>query len=303
MSRTLKNVGASVHARLQHIARERGENASLVLLRFANERLLFRLASSSHAPRFVLKGAALFSIWAGKPHRATRDLDLLGFGESGEEHIREVFTDILSLEVVDDGVRFDIQTLTTGRIREEQEYKGVRLAFVARVMTARVPLQVDVGFGDVITPEATMLEFPPLLDFPAPWLRAYPRETVIAEKLEAMVKLGMVNTRMKDFYDIAILARDSVFDGEVLTGAIRATFKRRKTPVPKALPPALTSEFAEDPSKKSQWAGFLRKADVRDAGTLADTVMSLIVFLEKPLLAAAQVCSPPSSWTGGGPWS
>lgn len=297
-----KDVGASVRARLLHLARERGEDFQLVLTRYANERLLFRIATSEHGQRFVLKGAALFTLWTGKPHRATRDLDLLGFGDPGEEHVREVFAEVLALGVPDDGVRFDLGTLSVGLIREEQEYGGVRVELLARLTNAHVRLQVDVGFGDAITPEASVVEFPPLLDFPAPRLRAYPRETVVAEKLEAMVQLGVANSRMKDFYDLAVLARDFDFEGELLTRAIRATFARRKTPLPTTTPVALTAAFAEDPTKKTQWSGFVRKAAARDTGTLIETIAAVRAFVEKPLLAAANVTPPPGPWRAAGAW-
>jgi predicted nucleotidyltransferase component of viral defense system len=241
-----KDVGASVRARLLRLAHERGEDFQLVLMRYANERLLYRLTISRHGERFVLKGAALFTLWTGKPHRATRDVDLLGFGDPAEAHIRKVFAEILALDVEDDGVRFDLSSLEVGPIREEQEYGGVRVEVVARITSAQVRLQVDIGFSDAITPDAAVVEFPPLLEFPAPRIRAYPRESVIAEKLEAMVKLGIANGRMKDFYDIVVLARSFDFDGEVLVRALRATFDRRKTPLPEGLPVALTPAFADD---------------------------------------------------------
>jgi len=297
-----KDIGASVRARLLRLARERGEDFQLVLTRYANERLLFRLASSPHAGHFVLKGASLFTLWTGKPHRATRDLDLLGFGDSGVEHVREVFTEVLALDVPDDGVRFDLDTLVAGLIRDEQEYGGVRVELVARVTNAQVRLQIDVGFGDAITPEATVVDFPALLDFPAPRLRAYPRETVVAEKLEAMVQLGTANSRMKDFYDLLVLARTFDFDGDLLTRAIRATFERRKTPLPTTTPVALTATFADDPTKKTQWSGFVRKAGVNAAGSLAEAVAAVAAYAEKPLLTAAQGTSLSAMWHAPGPW-
>jgi predicted nucleotidyltransferase component of viral defense system len=300
--RPLKDVGASVRARLLRLAKERGEDFQLVLTRYANERLLFRLASSNHASRFVLKGAALFAVWTGKPHRATRDLDFLGFDDPGVARVREVFTDVLALDVADDGVRFDSRSLTVGLIREEQEYGGVRAQFIARVNNAEVRLHVDVGFGDAITPEATTVDFPVLLDFPAPRLRAYPKETVVAEKLEAMVQLGLANSRMKDFYDVAVLARDFAFDGDLLARAIRATFERRKTPLPVTVPVALTAAFAEDPSKNTQWAGFVRKSGARDAGSLAETVAAMAAFIEPPLMAAGRGTVEGRQWRPGGPW-
>lgn len=297
-----KDIGASVRARLLRLAREQGEDFQLLLTRYANERLLFRLASSRHGQRFVLKGATLFTLWTGKPHRATRDLDLLGFGDPSVDHVREIFSEVLALAVSDDGVRFDQGTLGAGLIREEQEYGGVRVELVARITNAQVRLQVDVGFGDAITPEASVVEFPPLLDFPAPRVRAYPRETVVAEKLEAMVRLGMANSRMKDFYDVALLARDFYFDGELLTRAIRTTFVRRKTPLPTTTPVALTAAFAEDYAKKTQWSGFVRKADVRGAGSLAETITAVRAFVESPLAAAASGTPAPGSWRAGGAW-
>ncbi len=305
MTRTLgQDLGASVRARLSRMARERGEDFQFLLTRYANERLLFRLASSRHAHRFVLKGAALFTLWTGKPHRATRDLDLLGFGDPSVEHVREVFAELLALDVPDDGVRFDLGSLTAGLIRKDQEYGGVRVELVARITSAKVRLQVDVGFGDAITPEATVVEFPPLLDFPAPRLHAYPRETVVAEKLEAMVQLGMANSRMKDFYDIAVLARGFDFDGALLTRAIRATFERRKTALPTSTPVALTAVFAEDATKKTQWSGFVRKAGTHDAPTLGETIASVRAFVEAPLAAATSSDSAePGAWRAGGPWT
>ena len=297
-----KDIGTSVRARLLQHARERGEDFQLVLTRYANERLLFRLASSVHAERFVLKGAFLFVLWTGKPHRATRDLDLLGFGESGEAHIRDVFAEVLELDVADDGVRFDLDTLTVGLIREEQEYGGVHVEVIARVTTAQVRLRVDVGFGDSITPEATVVDFPALLDFPAPRLLAYPRETVVAEKLEAMVRLGMANSRMKDFYDIAVLARDFDFDGDVLVRAIRATFERRQTPLPAEVPVALTTAFADDSTKITQWSGFVRKSGVGDVLGLKEAVMVVAAFVERPLRAAARGISVSATWRAPGPW-
>ena len=207
MTRPPRNIGASVNARLLRRARESGEDFQLLLVRFASERLLYRLASSPHAARFVLKGAVLFTIWTRTPHRTTRDVDLLGFGDPSESQLGSILAEILALDVADDGVEFDLDSLEVSRIREEQEYGGLRAVVTASIAAARVRLQVDVGFGDVMTPRDEMVVVPPLLEFPAARLRAYPRETVVSEKVEAMVKLGSTNSRMKDFYDIVILSR------------------------------------------------------------------------------------------------
>jgi len=303
VTRTPKDIGASVRARLLRLARERGEDFQLLLTRYANERLLYRLAQSSHGARFVLKGAALFTMWTGKPHRATRDIDLLGFGDPSEAHARSVFAEVIALDAGDDGVRFDAGALEVEPIREDQEYGGVRVSITARVTSARVRLQIDVGFGDAVTPEATVVEFPSILGFPAPRLRACPRETVVAEKLEAIVQLGLANSRMKDLYDLAVLARMFEFNGDVLVRAIRATFERRKTPLPAAMPPALTTAFSTDTAKITQWTAFVRKSGAADAGDLTETVAMIAAFVKKPLLAASGEVTFTVRWPAGGPWT
>jgi predicted nucleotidyltransferase component of viral defense system len=295
----VKNIAASVRTRLLHLAQERGEDFQFVLTRYANERLLYRLAASSHAQQFVLKGAALFTVWTGEPHRATRDLDFLGFGDSSEAHIRQVLADVFSTTVPPDGVEFDESSLEVSPIREEQEYAGKRATFTANIDSARVSLQVDVGFGDAITPEASETSFPTLLEFPAPRLRAYPMETVVAEKLEAMVKLGMANSRMKDFYDLVVLSSSFEFDGEILVRAIRATFERRSTPVPPPLPTALTSTFYGDSMKQTQWAAFVRKSGIRDALSLENAVNTIATFIEPPLSALAGDHEFTARWLAG----
>jgi predicted nucleotidyltransferase component of viral defense system len=287
MTKSPKDIGASVRARLLRLARERGEDFQLMLTRYANERLLYRLASSEHGSRFVLKGAALFTLWTGQPHRATRDVDLLGFGDPSEDQIRSVFSDVLAV----------------GPIREEQEYGGVRVVLAAQVSGAKVRLQIDIGSGDAITPEAVLVDFPTLLDFPAPKLRAYPRETVVAEKLEAMVKLGQANTRMKDLYDLAALSQTFAFEGALLVRVIAATFARRGTPLPTGLPVALTAEFTEDPPKNTQWRAFLRKSGAPSPGDLREVAATIARFVEEPLTAAAAGATFAKQWPPGGPWT
>jgi predicted nucleotidyltransferase component of viral defense system len=283
------------------MARAQGEDFQVVLTRYANERLLFRLANSPHGSRFVLKGAALFTLWTGKPHRMTRDVDLLAFGVTAETSIQEIFSDVLALPG-HDGVTFDLQSLHVGRIREQQEYGGVRVEVIAHVTSARLRLQVDIGFGDAITPDAVMVDFPALLDFPPPRIRAYPRETVVAEKLEAIVQLGMANSRMKDFYDLVVLARTFDFGGDILVQAIRATFERRRTTLPVGLPVGLTPAFSCDALKETQWAGFVRKSGADDVGTLADAVSTIASFAEQPLVAARTKLEFPLLWRHGRHW-
>lgn len=226
MAEKRPNLGASVRAKLLNRSRASGQPFDLILVRFALERLLYRLSISAHAERFVLKGAMLLTTWFDDPLRPTRDLDLLGFGDPDPDAIRATFAEIIAVEV-EDGVLFNADTLRVDRIREAVDYGGVRLRAIADVGGARVPVAIDVGFGDALEPGAEILDYPTLLDQPAPKLRAYAPETVIAEKFQAMVALGRANSRMKDFYDIWLLATRFPFEGDRLERAIKATFERR----------------------------------------------------------------------------
>lgn len=297
-----RNVAASVRDRLLRIAQQRGEDFQALLTRYANERLLARLAASPHAEAFVLKGATLFTVWTGEPHRATRDVDLLGFGEVSPDTMRRVFHDIITANATDDGVELDAGSLTAQPIRADQKYGGVRLVLVARIAGARVRLQIDVGCGDAITPAPCLVELPALLEFSPPRLRAYQRETVVAEKLHAVVELGMANSRMKDFYDLVVLANRFTFDGAVVVRAISATFGRRGTVVPMGPPVAFTPSFVDDPGKRTQWAAFVRKADVERAGTLAEAVATIAPFALPLFHAAAADEEWAATWVPGGPW-
>ena len=294
-SRGIKNVAASVRARLLARAKAQDEDFQLVLVRFAGERLLYRLSRSEHASRFVLKGATLFILWRGNPHRATRDLDLLGFGSSEPDALVAVMLDVLATEVEDDGLDFDADSLVVGPIRDDQEYGGVRATLTARLGTAKVRVQVDVGFGDAITPGAEPADLPTLLDLPAPRLRVYPRETVVAEKVEAMCQLGLANSRMKDFYDLVVLSKMFEFDGGLLLQAVRATFERRRTPLPESDPVALTPAFYDDAAKQQQWRAFQKRANCENHGDLPAIMAALRIFA-LPLLAADTSEVARSTW-------
>lgn len=282
---------------------EPGEDFQLLLTRYANERFLYRLAQSPHSGQFVLKGAALFTVWTGAPHRATRDLDLLGSGDPSEARLRTIFLELMQARLEDDGVEFDARSLEVGPIREDQIYGGIRALVTARIATAQIRLQIDVGFGDAITPAPIEVAFPHLLDFPAPRLHVYPRETVVAEKLEAMVQLGLANSRMKDFYDLVILSRLFEFDGDLLVRAIRATFERRGTPLPVGLPVALTAAFGDDPAKQTQWRAFMRKADAHEVESLVAAIAATTAFVREPVAAAATSAGFRSRWVPRGPWA
>ncbi|HEY2050401.1 MAG TPA: nucleotidyl transferase AbiEii/AbiGii toxin family protein [Caulobacteraceae bacterium] len=241
------------------------------------ERLLYRLSRSKFAHRFVLKGAMLMMTWFEEPHRGTRDLDLLGFGDPNPDSLIAVFREIMAAEE-EDGLVFDVEGLRADAIREDMEYGGVRLRTIASLERARIAVTIDIGFGDAIEPGTVLIDYPALLDMPAPRLRAYARETVIAEKFQAMVVLGRANSRMKDFYDIWVLSKSHEFDADRLAAAIAATFDRRATEVPEAQPDALTPEFAEDAAKQAQWKAFAQGLESAPPG-LAQVTAELEAFL------------------------
>jgi hypothetical protein len=287
---------ASVLARLLNRSRSTGENYNLLLSRFVIERLLYRLSVSPHAGGFVLKGALLFALWYDTPHRPTKDADLLGFGADDADTLRAVFTAVCAIDA-DDGVRYDTESMRVAPIREDNIYGGMRLTLLAFVGSARLPVQVDIGFGDAITPAPELVAYPTLLDgMDAPRLRTYPVYTVIAEKFHAMVVLGAPNSRMKDFFDVALIAKSSELEGHVLVEALRATFGRRNTTFPATTPIALTQEFAINPAKQRQWEAFLNKATL-PAADLTE-IVALIERLLVPVVAAvAAGDSMDSTWS------
>ncbi|MBX3180302.1 MAG: nucleotidyl transferase AbiEii/AbiGii toxin family protein [Candidatus Hydrogenedentes bacterium] len=300
-----KNMPASIRERLRNLARPDGSDFNLLLAAFATERFLYRLSQSKHAELFVLKGARLFALWSHKPHRPTRDLDLLGFGEPSPEALGKVIRDICRMEVIPDGLIFDEQSIHVEEIRVEHEYNGQRIRLVAHLQNARIPLQIDIGFGDAITPEPQQAEYTALLSsLPAPYIRVYPRETVIAEKLQAMVSLDVLNTRMKDFYDLCVLAREFDFDGPTLCQAIHATFERRKTDLPKEIPACLWETFPKRTDKRDLWAAFLQRAGLPDnrENDFVAVHRELIEFLSLPLFAAAHPGDFNKMWTAGKGW-
>ena len=299
----IKHLPVSVRQHLQNLRDKTGEDYQLLLTTYALERLLYRLSQSKYADRFVLKGAMLFVALTGKSHRVTRDLDLLGYGDASAEHIVQVFRQISTTSVEPDGMIFDPEGITVQAIREDQAYESQRVRLMAQLDTAVFPITVDIGFGDVVTPEAKHLTFPGLLDFPEPLVLAYPPETVVSEKLQALVYLGMRNSRMKDFYDLYLMARTFSFEGPVLIEAIRATFAQRKTYLPTDQPVALRKQFAEDSVKQTQWEGFLNRSGLSDAPMKLSTVVETLNTFLTPLLSAAEEGGGYNQvWRDGGPW-
>lgn len=281
------DIGASIRARLLAKAKVGGQDFNLVLTRYALERLLYRLGASGYAERFLLKGALLFDLWFDIPHRPTRDADLLGFGPAELPVLEALFRELCAAVVEpEDGIRFQAETVRAEEIRKEANYGGIRVTLVGLLAGARCPVQVDVGFGDAVTPGPEPVEYPTILPgLPAPRLRAYPRETVVAEKLEALVTLGIANSRMKDYFDLWVLASHADFDGDTLARAIRATFERRATQIPKGVPFGLTDAFAEDSQKQTQWRAFLAR-NALDPVPLVEVLDLLRRFLMPALQAA-----------------
>ena len=304
MKRVIRNVAASVRERLLNRARTEGEEFNLILRRYFFERFLYRLGASTVSERFILKGAMLLQLWAEQPYRATIDLDLLRKGDTDRESLTRDLREVMKTAVPDDdGVLFDPDSIAVDDIRIEDEYSGVRVHFVARLGTARHLLQVDIGFGDSAWPPPKRADYPSILGSTAPKILTYARETVIAEKLEAMVLLGIRNSRIKDFFDVQYLASTFPFDGTVLAEAIRRTFRRRKTVIPTQIPVAITEEYWSDSRRGTQLRAFARRARLDiDAGSVDSMLPLLRDFLWPPLEALAHGANFAQAWRPGGPW-
>lgn len=304
LSKGPTNIAASVHQRLLNLAHERKEDFGFLLTKYALERMLFRISQSKYRDVFILKGALMFELWTAQPYRPTRDADFLATGENSLERLGSIFKEVCGTVVVNDGLRFDPESVVAMRIKEDAEYEGVRVSIVGYLGKARVPTQIDIGFGDAITPAVAKMEFPSMLDFPKATLLTYPKETAIAEKFEAMVKLGMANSRMKDFYDVRSLSRAFPFNGRILSDAIRNTFDRRNTPVPgKKAPVAFTTEFFADENKKKQWNAFCNKNSSYIADTPLEGVCLEIAGFLMPVVEAMGKKEPfDHLWSPHGPW-
>ncbi len=299
----IRDLPASVRQRLLDNARLTGRPFQEVLQYFAMERFLYRLSQSPHANTFVLKGALLFTAWGGPATRPTKDIDLLARMDNAVDAVTAVIKEVCSLEVQPDGLAFDLESVSGEAIKEDADYSGVRVTFLVTIQNARISMQIDVGFGDVVTPSVNATTYPVLLDFPAPELLSYPRETVVAEKFEAMTKLGTFNSRMKDFYDIWILSRQFSFNGASLADAISQTFANRQTAVT-AKPVALTPAFSRDNAKQTQWQGFVRKSKLDGApADLSSVIDDLVLFLQPVAEAIENGVRFDMTWMPPGPWS
>ena len=271
---TIKNIGASVRTRINNKAKEDKVNTLFLLTRYALERMLYRLSVSEHRDSFLLKGALLFDLWYDVPLRPTRDIDLLGFGMAEIPHLLKVFEDLCAIEV-EDGINFEATSIKAEEIRKEANYSGTRVTLIGTIDGAKCTVQIDVGYGDAVTPAPEMATYPVMLkDMPAPELRVYPQYTVIAEKFEAIVSLGMANSRMKDYFDLWVLLRNATLDSAILEQAVQATFTRRGTALQTDTPVGLSDQFSLDKSRVDLWDAFVGRNKLK-AESLPDTVTYL----------------------------
>jgi predicted nucleotidyltransferase component of viral defense system len=297
----IKNLPASIRDRLMNQARASGRPFNEILQYYAIERFLYRLAQSRHADQFILKGALLFRLWGLQDFRPTRDIDLLGNTNNEVENLVAIIKEVCTLEVHEDGVRFDPYTVIGERIKEAAEYAGVRVRLTGLLEKVRLSIQIDVGFGDVVSPAPILLTYPVILPMPGPELSSYPPESVVAEKLQAMIQLGSVNSRMKDFHDLWFLARRFEFKGENLLEAVHRTFEHRATEIPVDEPAAFSMQFARE--KQSQWIAFLKTSTLTDVPDQMAVVLETLKEFILPILKNIHTGEKlEKTWKAGGPW-
>lgn len=294
----------SIQARLLNYSRERQVNHSHTLVRYGAERLMYRLSRSPHADRFILKGAVLFILWLEDAHRPTRDLDLLGLGDFSAENLRGIFEEVCAAPVEDDGAEFLSDGIKIEEIREAENYQGLRVKIPGRLGNIQLNVSLDVGFGDAVVPNPQKVAYPVLLELPHPEMSAYPMEAVVAEKVDAIILLGLQNSRMKDYYDLWTLARRFSFDAAPLAEALDATLKRRGRKLPSQMLSGLTEEFADNPTKRTQWKAFLRRTIPGQMDLdLGEIVLVLREFMAPVLESILFGKKPRLHWTPGGGWA
>lgn len=298
-----RNRVESIRQRLRNVVRQRGEDVQFALQRYAVERILYRLGESAHRDRFILKGAALFALWGGAAYRPTRDIDFTGYGSPDQANVLAAFREICAVASPNDELVFDGATLTAEPIRDQSEYDGLRVRLEARLGQSRIPVQIDIGFGNAIHPPPQTVTYPTLLDGPAPRIQAYPLEAVVAEKFHAMVLLGDRNSRFKDFYDIHALAREFSFEGARLASAVAATFERRRTEITAVQSTPLGTGFFSDQSRASRWGAYLDRDRLpgapADFARVGETITSFLSPVWNALAAGEEF---KSKWEAGGPW-
>ena len=304
MKKEVKNIEASVKAQLQNKAKETNRPFAEILRYYGMERFLYRFSKSKYADKFVLKGALLFAVWQMPERRTTLDIDFLGRFDNQVVAIETVMRDVCDVAVDPDGIKFDSTTVQGLKIKEDADYEGVRIKFTGFLDRARIPMQIDVGFGDIIHPKIRVINYPVILDFPKPHLNGYPQESVISEKFEAMIKLGLLNSRMKDFYDIWLMTRQFEFKGANIAIAIKKTFNNRKTDIPKKKPLFADEIYDEKSDRQMLWSAFLKKGDMQHTPkTLSETAKTIERFLLEPILSLNGNVAFDKTWKSPKGWA
>jgi hypothetical protein len=303
MKKDIINLQASVRSRLQTKAKETNRPFAEILQYYGMERFLFRLGKSAYSRHFILKGALMFTAWNIPQRRTTLDIDLLARFDNQISSIEQVIKDVCKITVVSDGLVFDPETVRGQRIKEDADYEGVRVKFVGFLERSRIPMQIDIGFGDIVYPRPRIFDYPVILDLPKPHLKGYPLESVVSEKFEAMVKLGLLNSRMKDFYDIWLMMLQFDFDGLNLTEALKRTFEHRKMELPQKRPLFAEEIYDGQSDRQTLWTAFLRKSDIKHASDkLSATAKAIEGFLIKPLDAIHKGMEFKKIWKASRTW-
>lgn len=303
MKKDIKNVQASIRAKLQNKAKEANRPFSEILQYYGMERFLYRFSRSKYANKFILKGALMFTVWQVPERRTTLDIDFSTHYDNQTATIEKVIREVCKVSVSQDGLVFDLQTVKGQKIKEDADYEGVRVKFRGFLERSRIPMQIDVAFGDVIYPKPKTIDYPVILDFPKPHLKGYPAESVVSEKFEAMVKLGLLNSRMKDFYDIWLMMCQFDFDGLRLVEALKRTFKHRKTSLPQRKPLFAEEIYDVKSDRQTLWRAFLKKGDIKHApGKLRSAASGIEKFLIKPLYAIKKDQGFDKEWKASGSW-
>lgn len=286
MNKEKKNLAESVLHRLKNHAKNTRRRTDELLRYFAIERFLYRLSLSQYSTKFFLKGGLMLKAWEIGNHRPTLDIDLLGKTQNNLQNIKGIITDICNFEVTLDGINYEPASIKVTEMQVNGEYHGVRVLFSANMHSAKIPMQLDIGFSDLIFPEPLVIAYPTILDFPAPKLKGYTPESVIAEKFEAMMKLGLVNTRMKDFFDVWILSQQLSFIGESLQGAIKMTFEKRQTPL-NSLPDSMNEVFYADLIHQTRWKQLLKNIENEEENIELSKVINEIKEFLQPIVMAS----------------
>ena len=303
MKKNIRDIQASIRARLQNKAKETGRPFSEVLQYYAMERFLYRFSRSEYADKFILKGALMFTVWRIPERRTTLDIDFLAQFKNQVRTIERAIKDVCEISVTPDGLVFSSAAVKGKRIKENADYEGVRVKFLGLLGRARIPMQIDVAFGDVIYPKPNIIDYPVILDLPKPHLKGYPTESIISEKFEAIVKLGALNSRMKDFYDLLLMSRQFEFDGTKLNEALKRTFSHRKAPLPAHKPLFAEEIYDESSDRQTLWKAFLKKEAIKHVPErLRDAAREIERFLIMPLEAISNGRKFNKTWKTTGPW-